>query len=118
MYLVLVEAADVVRRHAQRFDEIIAHGGERFVDLRLRHQQAVQFGVVEFAGIVAQGGVAAGAHVGNDAVDDRFHVGLGADVAVEDVLRGDGVKRKDTDHKASASFILVSSSVSWRVLNL
>ena len=115
--LVLMESPDVGGGHAQGGEEILPHSGKGFVDFRLGHQQAVQVGAVKLFGVLPQGFVTPGAHIGDNAVHNGFHIGFGTDVPVQDLLRLHGIKRKNTDHTLRASFILASSSVSWRYLN-
>ena len=74
--------------------------------------------MVEFGGVLDQGVVAAGADVRNNRIDGGLHVGLGADVTVQNFLGAYLIKVIQTDHFARASFILFSSSVSWAYLNL
>ena len=119
--LLLVEVADIGRCHFQRRNKFGVGGlqrGKGLVDLGLRDLHAVQLGMVELGSIVQQSGVAPGAHIGNDGVDGGFHVGFGADVAVQNLFGPYFVKIIQADHYARASFILVSSSVSWAYLNL
>ena len=118
MDLLLVEGADVVGGHPQGLDKVRLDGGERLVDLGLADPQVGKLGMVELAGVVFQGRVAAGAHVGDDGVHGGLHVGLGADVAVEDLLRFQRVKGNDADHFASASFMACSRAVMALCLNL
>ena len=74
--------------------------------------------ILETCRILDQGGVAAGADVRNNRIDGGLHVGLGADVTVQNFLGAYLIKVIQTDHFARASFILFSSSVSWAYLNL
>ena len=74
--------------------------------------------MVKLGGVIQQGGIAAGAHIGNDGVYGGLHVGFGADVTVQNFFGLYFIKIIQANHCARASFILVSSSVSWAYLNL
>ena len=119
--LLLVEMADVLGGHLQRRDELgigLFQLGKGFLNFGLADPHVGQLGVVEFGGVLDQGGVAAGADVRNNRIDGGLHVGLGADVTVQNFLGAYLIKVIQTDHFARASFILFSSSVSWAYLNL
>ena len=119
--LLLMEVADVLGGHLQRRDELgigLFQLGKGFLNFGLADPHVGQLGVVEFGGVLDQGGVAAGADVRNNRIDGGLHVGLGADVTVQNFLGAYLIKVIQTDHFARASFILFSSSVSWAYLNL
>ena len=116
--LVLVEMPDVGGCHPQRLDEILPDGGEGFLDLGLGDKQVAELGAVKLLGVVAQCFVAPCAHVGDDGIDDRFNIGLGPDISVEDFLRRDRIKVENADHACSASFILSTRVKIWLCLNL
>ena len=119
--LLFMEVADVLGGHLQRRDELgigLFQLGKGFLNFGLTDPHVGQLGVVEFGGVLNQGGVAAGADVRNNRIDGGFHVGLGADVTVQNFLGAYLIKVIQTDHFARASFILFSSSVSWAYLNL
>ena len=119
--LLLMEAANIPGGHLQGRDKLrvgLFQLGKRLIDLGLADPHIGQFGVVKFGGVFDQGGIAAGAHIGDDGVNGGLHIGFGADVAVEDLLGAYLIKIIQTDHLARASFILFSSSVSWAYLNL
>ena len=121
MELLLMEVADVLGGHLQRGDELrvgLVQLGKGFINLRLADADIGQIGMVKLGRVVNQCGVAAGADVRNDGVDGGLHIGLGADVAVQDFLGAYLIKVIQTNHFARASFILLSSSVSWAYLNL
>ena len=116
-----MEVADVLGGHLQRGDELrvgLVQLGKGFINLRLADADIGQIGMVKLGRVVNQCGVAAGADVRNDGVDGGLHIGLGADVAVQDFLGAYLIKVIQTNHFARASFILLSSSVSWAYLNL
>ena len=119
--LLLMEVADVLGGHLQRRDELgigLFQLGKGFLNFGLADPHVGQLGVVEFGGVLDQGGVAAGADIRNNRIDGGLHVGLGADVTVQNFLGAYLIKVIQTDHFARASFILFSSSVSWAYLNL
>ena len=119
--LLFMEVADVLGGHLQRRDELgigLFQLGKGFLNFGLADPHVGQLGVVEFGGVLDQGGVAAGADVRNNRIDGGLHVGLGANVTVQNFLGAYLIKVIQTDHFARASFILFSSSVSWAYLNL
>ena len=116
--LVLMEGADVGGGHLQGSHKILTGGFKGFVNFRLAHPQLVQLGVVKFQSVIFQGGITAGAHIGDNGIHGCFHAGFRADITVQDFFRLQSVKLKNADHLASASFILFSSSVSCAYLNL
>ena len=121
VHLLLMEVADVLGGHFQRRDELgigLFQLGKGFLNFGLADPHVGQLGVVEFGGVLDQGGVAAGADVRNNRIDGGLHVGLGADVTVQNFFGAYLIKVIQTDHFARASFILFSSSVSWAYLNL
>ena len=116
-----MEVADVLGGHLQRRDELgigLFQLGKGFLNFGLADPHVGQLGVVEFGGVLNQGVVAAGANVRNNRIDGGLHVGLSADVTVQNFLGAYLIKVIQTDHFARASFILFSSSVSWAYLNL
>ena len=109
-----MEVADVLGGHLQRRDELgigLFQLGKGFLNFGLADPHVGQLGVVEFGGVLDQGGVAAGADVRNNRIDGGLHVGLGANVTVQNFLGAYLIKVIQTDHFARASFILFSSSV-------
>ena len=116
-----MKAADIPGGHLQGRDKLrvgLFQLGKGFLNLGLTDPHIGQFGMVEFGGVFDQGGIAAGAYIGDDGVNGGLYIGFGADVAVEDLLGAYLIKIIQTDHLARASFILFSSSVSWAYLNL
>ena len=113
-----MEGADVGGGHLQGSHKILTGGFKGFVNFRLAHPQLVQLGVVKFQSVIFQGGITAGAHIGDNGIHGCFHAGFRTDITVLDFFRLQSVKLKNADHLASASFILFSSSVSCAYLNL
>ena len=116
--LLLVEGPDVVGSHLQGADELRLHRGKGLVDLSLADPQIPDLGMVKLAGVVPQGVIAPGTHIGNDGVHGGLHVGLGTDIAVENLLRFQGIKGNNADHFASASFMAFCKAVMALCLNL
>ena len=102
--LAAVERLDVGRRHPQRLQKVGVGGGQGFVQLLAGHFQRVQLGPVELAGIVPQGGVSAGPHVGDDGVHHRLHILLGPQVPVQDLAGGQVFQTVQFHHNVPSSF--------------
>ena len=115
MHLLAVEVLDVGRRLPQGLKEIGIHARKGLVDLCLRHLQVFNDSPVKFQGVVLQGLVAPGTHIGNDAVHHVLHVLLGADVAVQDLFGLQLVEVVQLDHFASSLFCSCARSFSSMV---
>src|SRR5699024_947355 len=87
-----------------RSQKVGVGGGQGFVQLLAGHFQRVQLGPVELAGIVPQGGVSAGPHVGDDGVHHRLHILLGPQVPVQDLAGGQVLQTVQFHHNVPSSF--------------
>ena len=84
-----VEFGDVLPRQFERRAEIGIDAAERGVDLTCGYLEGIELRPVELFGVAVEGDIALGAHRGDDRVHGSVHVALGANVAAEDLLRGD-----------------------------
>ena len=115
VHLLAVEVLDVGRRLPQGLEEIGVHARKGLVDLFLCDLQVFNDSPVKFQGVVLQGLVAPGTHIGNDAVHHVLHVLLGADVAVQDLFGLQLVEVVQLDHFASSLFCSCARSFSSMV---
>jgi len=115
VHLLAVEGLDVGSCFPQRLQKIGIHIGKGLVDLFLCDLQVFNDGPVKFQGVVLQGLVAPGTHIGNDAVHHVLHVLLGADVAVQDLFGLQLVEVVQLDHFASSLFCSCARSFSSMV---
>ena len=115
VHLLAGEVLDVGRRLPQGLEEIGVHARKGLVDLFLCDLQVFNDSPVKFQGVVLQGLVAPGTHIGNDAVHHVLHVLLGADVAVQDLFGLQLVEVVQLDHFASSLFCSCARSFSSMV---
>ena len=114
--LLAVEMADVLRCQLQRGAEVRIQGGPGSFDFLRGDFQIRNFRPVKPAGIGPEGLVSTLPDAGENFIHGGADVGLGLNVPVEDLIRGEVGKLVNGDHPwvTSASFSS-SRSISWRL---
>ena len=100
-----MEGLDVGRCHPQGFKEIRLGDGQSLLHLGGGDLQSVQVGAVKLFGVIPQGIVPPGPHIGDDGVHHRLHILFGPQIPVQHLVGGQVFQTVKLNHFISSFWL-------------